>query len=110
MEVWSHTRIEPKSTPITDKEINIRTESFTNEKRLNIRARGIWERGQQAFFSLRFFDLNASSHLNKSLQQCHVMDKQENKRAYKKRVLQIKHGRFKPLVFSRIVHFSLGKK
>ena len=80
------------------------------KKRLNIRARGIWERGQEAFFNLRFFDPNASSHLVKSLQQYHVMDKQENKRAYKKRVLQIKHGSFKPLVFSRIVHFSLGEK
>ena len=49
---------------------------------------------------LRVFDPNACRYLNKSLQQRHVMNEQEKKRAYNERVLQIEHGTFTPLVFS----------
>ena len=48
---------------------------------------------------LRVFDPNACRYLNKSLQQRHVMNEQEKKRAYNERVLQIEHGTFTPLVF-----------
>ena len=49
---------------------------------------------------LRVFDPNACRYLNKSLQQRHVMNEKEKKRAYNERVLQIEHGTFTPLVFS----------
>ena len=51
-----------------------RTANTTNEARLDIRARGVWERGQKGFLDLRVFDPNACCCLNKSLQQCHVMN------------------------------------
>ena len=37
---------------------------------------------------------------SKSLQQCHVMNEQEKKRAYSERILQIDHGTFTPVRFS----------
>ena len=40
----------------------------TNEVRLDIKARRVWERGQEAFLDLRVFDPNACRYLNKSLQ------------------------------------------
>ena len=49
---------------------------------------------------LRVSDPNACRYLNKSLQQRHVMNEKEKKRAYNERVLQIEHGTFTPLVFS----------
>ena len=50
-----------------------------NEARLDIRASGIWGRGQQAFLYLRVFDPNACRYLNKLLQRCHVMHEQKRK-------------------------------
>ena len=41
-----------------------------------------------------------TSNNSKSLQQCHVMNEQEKKRAYNERILQIDHGTFTPLRFS----------
>ena len=37
---------------------------------------------------------------SKSLQQCHIMNEQEKKRAYNERILQIDHGTFTPVRFS----------
>ena len=72
-----------------------------NKARLDIRARGVWERGPKAFLDIRVFDPNACCYFKKSLQQYDVINEQEKKRAYNDRVLQIGHGAFTPLfVFS----------
>ena len=99
-EVCKGIEIEPKLTPLTGKELYSRTANTTNEARFDIRARGVWQKGQQAFLDFRVFDPNACYYFNKLLQQCHVMTEQERKRAYKERVLQIEHGTFAPFVFS----------
>ena len=92
--------IEPKLTPLTGKELDSRTANTANEARIDIRARGVWIRGQQAVLDVRACDPNACRYLNKSLQQCHIMNEQLKRKAYNERVLQIKHGTFTPLVFS----------
>ena len=48
-EVSKDIEIESKLTPLTDEELSNRTAITTNEARLDSRARGVWERGQQAF-------------------------------------------------------------
>ena len=68
--------------------------------RLDVRAHDFWERGQQVLFDLRVFDPNACRYLNKLLQRFHVINENEEKRAYNERVLQIDHGTFTLLVFS----------
>ena len=67
-EVCKDVEIEPKLTPLTGEVLGSRTANTTNDARLDIRARGIWERGQQAFLDLRVFDPNACRYFNKSLQ------------------------------------------
>ena len=76
--------------------------------RLDVRAHDFWERGQQVFFDLRVFDPNACRYLNKLLQRCHVINENEEKRAYNERVLQIDHGTFIPLFFS--IYGSMGRE
>ena len=83
-----------------------RTSNNLNEARVDIRTLGLRKQGQQAFFDLKVFDPNACRYPNKSLQQCHVMNEQENNRAYNERILQIDHGAFTPLVFS--INGSMG--
>ena len=69
-------------------EVGSRTANAMNEARLDIRACGVWERGQQAFLDLRVFDPNACRYL-KLLQHCHLMNEQEKKRSYNERVLPV---------------------
>ena len=75
---------------------------------VDIRTEGFWERGQQAFYDLRAFDPDIWRYLNRSLQQYHVMNEQERKRAYNERILQIDHGTFTLLVFS--MNDSMGRE
>ena len=100
--------IEPKLTPWMGEELDSRTANTTNEARLDIRARGVWERGQQAFLHLRVFDPNTCRYLKKLLQLCHIKSKQEKKRAYNERVLQIEHGTFIPLLF--LIYGRMGRE
>ena len=107
-EVCKDTEIEPKLLPLSGEELHGRTTNQSNEARLDIRARGFWNRGQQAFFDIRVFDPNACRYLNKSLQQCHAMNENEKKRFYNEWMLQVDHGMFTPLVFS--IYGSMGRE
>jgi len=93
---------------LTGERLQYRTAFTGDEARLDVRARGFWQRGQQAFFDVRVFDPNANRYLNTNLQQCHVTNEKEKKRCYNERVLQVEHGTFTPLVFS--IYGSMGRE
>ena len=107
-EVCYDTEIERRPVPLSGEDLSNRTANRSNEARLDVRARGFWERGQQAFFDLRVFYPNACRSLNKSLQHCHTINENEKKRAYNERVLQVDHDTFTPLVFS--IYGSMGRE
>ena len=48
-EVYKDTEMEPKLKLLTGEELDSRTANTTNESRLDIRAPGVWEKGQQTF-------------------------------------------------------------
>ena len=106
-EVCYDSKIEPTLAPLSGEDLSNRTTNRSNETRLDVWAHGFWERVQEAFFDLRVFDPNACRYLNKSLQQCHVINENEKKREYSKRVLQVDHGTFTPLAFS--IYGSMGR-
>ena len=62
-EVCKYIEIEPKLTTLTGKELDSRNVNTKNEVRLEVRAGGVWERGNQAFFDIRVFDLYPSSQV-----------------------------------------------
>ena len=68
--------------PLSAEELHGRTTNRLNEAKLDIRAKGFWNRDQQAFFDIRVFDPNACRCLNKSQQQCHAMKEHGKKRWY----------------------------
>ena len=78
-EVCKDIEIKPELTTLMGKEFGRRTANTTNDTRLDIRLRKIWQRGQQTFLDLRVFDPNASQYLNKLLQQCHIMNEEKGK-------------------------------
>ena len=97
-----------KTCPVKWKDLRNRTANRSNEARLDLQASGFWERGQQAFFDLRVFDPNACRYLNKSLQQCHVINENKEKMTYIERALPIDHGAFTVLVFS--IYGKMGRE
>ena len=102
-EVCKDTEIEPKLTPLTSEELVNRTANTTNVARLDITARGVWDRGQYAYLDLRLFDLSACLYLT----SC-SMHEQEKKRAYNKSVFQIEYVTFISFFFS--IYGSMGKE
>ena len=70
-------KVGPKLLPVTGQAFDYKTANTSNEARVDIRARGFWERGQQAFFDLRVFDPNANRYHKMALPQCYIQNKKE---------------------------------
>ena len=67
---------------------------------LDISARGFWTAGQKAFFDVRVFNPLAKRHAAHKLSKCYELNEKEKKTHYNKRILEVEHGSFTPLVFA----------
>ena len=83
------------------KQIQLSTASTitTDEACVNIAARGVWIKGQMAFFDIRVFNPTAKTYLKSNLTAAHRSNEQQNKRSYNKSILTVDQGSFTPLVF-----------
>ena len=71
-----------------------------DDARLDIRARGFWRDGQNAFFDVRVTNADCASHRNQKIEAVLRKNEQEKKREYNRRVMDVEHGTFTPLVFT----------
>ena len=78
------------------------------DARLDVHARGFWERQRSAFFDVRVCHPNADSYRDLEPQQIYRLHENEKKRLYSRRVLDIEHGTFTPLVFT--TNGGMGKE
>ena len=90
---------EPELAPLTGETL-ARGANVQDDARADIRARGFWNRLQNAFFDIRVFYPHASSYLQRPLPNLYSSFETEKKREYNERVLQVDRGTFSPLVFS----------
>ena len=74
--------------------------------RLDRSARSFWITGQKVFFDVRVFDPKASQYQSKSLKQCFAVNELEKKRLYNKRISEVEHTSFTPLIFT--IHGAMG--
>ena len=88
--------VEPQLLPVTGETFKYRRVNTSTEARVDIKPRGFWVRGQQAFFDVKVIDPNANHFLNKAVPQCYIQNKKEKKRQYNEKVLEIAHGSFTP--------------
>ena len=91
---------EPNLQVVPNKESYHRSAIVTDDARLDIRARGFWRSGQNAYFDVRVTNADCSSQQNmsiKSILRKHELDK---KRGYNRRVMEVEHGSFTPLIFT----------
>ena len=97
--VCSDVEIEPVLQDISGEHLN-RGSNKAQDARLDIHARGFWERHRSAFFDVRVCHPNAVSYRDLEPQQIYRIHEKERKRLYSERVLDIEHGTFTPLVFT----------
>ena len=86
---------------------------------MDIRARGFWREGQNAFFDVRVTNADCNSQQNTSLKSILKNHEKAKKRGYNKRVMEVEHGTFTPLIFTTtgvmshecsVFHKSLAEK
>ena len=73
----------------------------TNDKaRPDIRARGMWRPGQNAFSDICLTNVNANSQKHQIVDNILKKHEKEKKRAYNNRIMNVEHWTFTQLVFS----------
>ena len=100
-QVCNDVETEPPLQPLSSEHLP-RSANTSAEARLDVRARGFWRRGQNAFFDIRVTNASAPSQINTSLNTILKKHEAEKKRRYNERVMQIEQGSFTPLVFSTV--------
>ena len=73
------------------------------EARVDIRAKGFWNRQQNAFFDVRVFHPNASSYRNTEIPALYRQQENAKKREYGDRIREGEYAVFTPLVFPTTV-------
>ncbi|MCH2416854.1 MAG: hypothetical protein MK195_08855 [Acidimicrobiales bacterium] len=91
--------IEPPLQPLSGEDLP-RSANKEDEARLDIAARGFWQRGEMAFFDVRVFNPFAKTHLNSKLETVFTRNEASKKSEYNERVIKIEHGTFTPIVLS----------
>ena len=97
--VCNDVEVEPVLQEVTGETLN-HGANKAPDARLDIHARGFWERQRSAFFDVRVCHPNADSYRHLTPKQTYKNHENEKKRQYAKRVMEIEPGMFTPLVFT----------
>ena len=97
--VCNDVEIEPVLQDVRSEILNSGSNT-SQEARLDVHARGFWERQRSAFFDIRVCHPNAESYQELTPKQIYCMHENEKKRMYNQRVTDIEQGTFTPLVFT----------
>ena len=93
-------RKEPQLLPITNEVFEAATANTSPDARSDIKARGFWTRGEDAFFDVRIVCPTASSYLNKTPATLLAEHESKKKLEYAERIVNVDHGSFTPIVFA----------
>ena len=99
-EVCHNVAIEPLLQPLSGELLSHRSANTQPNARQDIRARGFWSAGQDAYFDIRVFHPNASSNRSTTTAAAYRKYETAKKREYAQRIREVEHGVFTPLVFS----------
>ena len=98
-EVCRDVQIEPPLQPL-GKTTFARSVNVKDDARLDVRARGFWRDGQQAFFDIRVTNADCESQKEKPLKTVLRQHEQEKKRTYNSRIIEVEQGTFTPIVLT----------
>ena len=97
--VCNDVEVEPVLQEVTGETLN-HGANKAPDARLDIHARGFWERRRSAFFHVRVCHPNADSYRDLTPKQIYKKHENEKKRQYSEKVIVIEQGTFTPLVFT----------
>ena len=92
-EICNDVEIEPPLQPLEGKIIN--GLSGVNAKP-DVRARGFWWEGQNAFFDVRITNTNLESQRHLTPEKIFTKHEREKKIQYNNRIMNVEHGTFTP--------------
>ena len=96
-QVCNDVETEPPLQPLDGENINGLT---GDEARPDLRARGFWRHGQNAYFDVRVTNTNSVSQSNMTAAKIYAKHEKEKKKNYNQRIMQVEHGTFTPLIYS----------
>ena len=96
-EICHNVATEPPLQPLTNETFAHRSANTEPNARLDIRAQGFWNTGQD---DVRVFHPNASSNSSMTITAAYRKHESIKKREYAQRVREVEHGVFTPLVLS----------
>ena len=97
--VCSDVEVEPVLQDITEEQLRSGS-NRTQDAPLDIRARGFWDPKSSAFFDVSVCHPNTESYRDQEPQQIYRIHKNDKKRLYSRRVLDVEHDLFTPLLFT----------
>ena len=106
-EVSHNIQTELSLQPVTTETFSPTSANTTNDARLDIKTRGFWSRGQDAYFDVRVFYPNASSYHSLSLKFAYKRQEDAKKHEYGHCIRDIEHGFFTPLVLPPLVAWDV---
>ena len=80
--VCQNVATEPSLQPITSETFSLASANTSNDAHLDVKARGFWSRGQDAYFDVRVLYPNASSYRSLSLPSVYKCHEDAKKREY----------------------------
>ena len=99
--VFNDVEVEPVLQEVNGETLNHGVNKAT-DTRLDIHARGFWERQRSGFFDVLVCHPNVDSYRDLTPKQINKNHENEKKRQYAERVMEIEQGTFTPLVFTTI--------
>ena len=91
---------EPPLQVVTNKQGYQASANLKDEARLDCRARGFWRLGQNGYFDVRVTNADCASQQNSTVKSILQKHEKAKKREYNRRVMEVEHGTFTPLVFT----------
>ena len=87
--------------PLTGESFPLRSTNVEEGARLDIRVQNFWDRSNRsAFFDVRVFNSHAPLNSKPTTKPCYRRHEKEKTREYKRRVIEVEHWTFTPLVLS----------
>ena len=100
-EVCPNVAIEPALQPLTGETFPHRSTNTDDGARLHVKAQNFWDSSRSsAFFDVRVFNSHAPSNCKTSTAACYRRHELEKRRAYERRIIEVEHGSFTPIVLS----------
>jgi len=97
-ELFRDVGVEPLLENLTGEVMRSGSAKLEEECRSDVRVRGFWRKGQDAFFEFRVFYPFASSYLSSSLPALYRRHSKARKREYEERINRVDCGSFTPMV------------